>query len=209
MSMSGASDPAPTKHAARSAATRSALIAAGRELFATRGYAEVGTEEIVRTAGVTRGALYHQFADKRELFAAVYEEIEAELTAQLAPGALEAARTGDPLDALGAAARAFFAGVRDPAVERIALVDAPAVLGWDRWRAIGLAHGLGLTETVLQAAIDAGVLAPQPTRPLAHVLLGALDEAALYVARAADPDAAATEAIAVVDALIAGLRRPA
>lgn len=197
----------PSKHATRSAATRAALVSAARELFATRGYADVGTEEIVRAAGVTRGALYHQFTDKRELFEAVYEAIEEELTAELAPRALEAAQAGDPLDALTEAARTFLEHCRDPEVERIALIDAPAVLGWDRWREIGLKHGLGMTEAVLAAAIEAGALPAQPTRPLAHLLLGAIDEGALYVARAEDPDAAGTQTLTAIAALLDGLRR--
>lgn len=199
--------PAPSKHAARSAATRAALVAAGRELFSTRGYADVGTEEIVRTAGVTRGALYHQFADKRELFAAVYEALEDELMAELAPAALAAAQAGDPLDALAASARSFLERCQDPAIGRIALIDAPAVLGWDRWREIGMAHGLGMTEAVLAAAIESGALAPQPTRPLAHLLLGAIDEGAMYVARAADPATALEETLVGIEQLLAGLRR--
>jgi len=206
MSMTEPMDTPPSKHATRSAATRAALVAAGRELFATRGYAAVGTEEIVRAAGVTRGALYHQFADKRELFEAVYEAIEEELTGELAPRALAAAQEGDPLDALAAAATAFLEHCRDPAVERIALIDAPAVLGWDRWREIGLKHGLGMTEAVLAAAVEAGVLAAQPTRPLAHLLLGAIDEGALYVARAEDPEAASVETLAAIATLLDGLR---
>lgn len=202
-------DAPPSKHATRSAATRASLIGAARTLFGERGYADVGTEEIVKAAGVTRGALYHQFADKRELFAAVYEELEVELTAELAPTALAAAQAGDPLDALAAAAETFLVRFRDPALERIALIDAPSVLGWDRWREIGLQHGLGLTEAVLSAAIDAGVLAPQPARPLAHLLLGAIDEGALYVARSDAPETARSETLAAIARLLDGLRVPA
>jgi len=199
----------PSKHAARSAATRSALVAAGRELFARRGYADVGTEEIVKAAGVTRGALYHQFADKRELFEAVFEAVEEELTLRLAPAALQAAQDGDPLDALYAAAATFLDQCREPEVERIALVDAPAVLGWQRWREIGLRYALGMTEAILAEAIARGLLTQQPTRPLAHLLLGAIDEAALYVARSEDQDRARTETLAAMALLLDGLRRTA
>jgi AcrR family transcriptional regulator len=193
------------KQEQRSAATRAKLIAAARALFAARGYAAVGTEEIVRAAGVTRGALYHQFRDKEQLFDAVFEAVEAETTRRIAQDVL--AHATDPLQALRAGARAFLAVCADPDVERIVLLDAPAVLGWERWREIGLAHGLGLVAGTLTAAIDARLIAPQPVTPLAHVLIGALDESALYVARAADRAAARAEVEAVLDALLDGLAR--
>lgn len=169
----------------RSEATRGALVEAARQLFAERGYAVVGTEEIVRAAGVTRGALYHHFADKRDLFEAVYEQLEAELTERIASGALASADS--PLAAMRAGAEMFLDACTEPEAQRIALLDGPAVLGWDRWREIGAQHGLGLIEATLQAAIEAGAIPRQPVRPLAHVLMGALDEAALLVATADDP----------------------
>jgi AcrR family transcriptional regulator len=170
----------------RSQSTRTALIEAARRLFAERGYAGVGTEEIVRTAGVTRGALYHHFADKRGLFEAVYEQLEAELTERIATGAL-AANADSPLAAMRAGAEMFLEACTEPEAQQIALLDGPAVLGWDRWREIGAEHGLGLIEATLRAAVEAGAIPRQPVRPLAHVLMGALDEAALLVATADDP----------------------
>jgi AcrR family transcriptional regulator len=170
----------------RSESTRSALIEAARRLFAERGYAEVGTEEIVRAAGVTRGALYHHFSGKRDLFEAVYERIEIELAERIAAGALNA-NAESPLEAMRAGAEMFLQACTEPEAQRIVLLDGPAVLGWDRWREIAAEHGLGLIEATLQAAIEAGAMAPQPVRPLAHVLMGALDEAAMLVARAEDP----------------------
>jgi AcrR family transcriptional regulator len=187
----------------RSAATRAALIAAGRELFAERGYAAVGTEEIVQAAGLTRGALYHHFAGKRELFEAVYEQIEGEVSERIAADALGGP---DPLEALRAGGRSFLEHCLEPEVQRIVLLDAPAVLGWERWREIGARYGLGLIEAALQAAIDAGQIPPTPVRPLAHVLLGALDEAAMAVARADDPAAATDEMASVLSSLLDGLR---
>ncbi|HEX4626231.1 MAG TPA: TetR/AcrR family transcriptional regulator [Solirubrobacteraceae bacterium] len=189
--------------AAQSEATRAKLVRAGRRLFGKRGFADVGTEEIVRAAGVTRGALYHQFADKRELFAAVFEDTEAELIAEAGRGA---AATDDPVEALRGAFEAWLEACSRPAVQRIVLVDAPAVLGWEEWRAIGERHGLGVTMAALRAGMDAGALAPQPLRPLAHVIVGALDEAALYVARAQDTDTARTEMTQVLDRLVDSLR---
>jgi AcrR family transcriptional regulator len=191
------------KQEQRSAATQAKLLDAARALFGERGYAGVGTEEIVRAAGVTRGALYHQFKDKEQLFEAVFEAVEAETTQRIANEALEGAT--NPVAALRAGARAFLEVCAEPAVERIVLLDAPAVLGWERWREIGLRHGLGLVAGTLQAGIDAGLIAPQPATPLAHVLIGALDESALYVARAEDPEAARAEVVGVLDRMIDGL----
>ena len=170
-----------------SEATRSALVSAARPLFAERGFAGVGAEEIVRAAGVTRGALYHHFDGKAGLFEAVYEEVEVELAERIATGAL--GRLGGPAGGDARRRGDVPAACTEPEVQRIALIDGPSVLGWDRWREIGAAHGLGLIEASLQAAIDAGVIAPQPVRPLAHILMGALDEAAMLVARAEDPEA--------------------
>ena len=193
-----------TKHAERSEATRRALIAAARPLFAERGFAGVGTEEIVRAAGVTRGALSHQFRDKQELFAAVFEVVEAEVT-QGTANAAAASGTTDPLVALRIGADAWLDACTEPEVRRIVILDGPAVLGWEQWREIGMRYGLGLVEGALQAAVDGGRLEPQPVRALAHVLIGAIDEAALYVATAEDHKAARAEVGDVLDRLLAAL----
>jgi AcrR family transcriptional regulator len=192
--------------AERSDATRAALIAAARPLFAERGFADVGTEEIVRAAGVTRGALYHHFDGKRDLFEAVYEQIEVELAERIAAGALQA-NAASPLEAMRAGAEMFLQVSTEPEAQRIVLLDGPSVLGWDRWREIAAAHGLGLIEATLQAAIEAGAIDAQPVRPLAHVLMGALDEAAMLVARADDPETMRAEVGRTLDSLLNGLRR--
>jgi AcrR family transcriptional regulator len=199
---------APTEgrrtQAERSEATRGALISAARVLFAERGYAAVGTEEIVRAAGVTRGALYHHFGGKRDLFEAVYEQIEAELAERIAAGAL-AANADSPLEAMRAGADMFLQACTEPEAQRIVLLDGPSVLDWDRWREIAAKHGLGLIEASLEAAIEAEAIAPQPVRPLAHVLMGALDEAAMLVARAEDPERMREEVGRTLDTLIGAL----
>ena len=195
--------PAPTPQAERSEATRTARIATARRLFAGRGYAAVGTEEIVRAAGVTRGALYHHFAGKRELFEAVYEEVESGLMQQISTTVLSSAE--DPLQALHAGAEAFLDACEDPAVQRIALVDAPSVLGWERWREIGMRYGLGLVQASVQAAIEAGQIEQQPVVPLAHLLLGAIDEGAMLIARAHDSGATRREVGASVARFIDAL----
>jgi AcrR family transcriptional regulator len=194
--------------AERSQATRDALVEAARALFAERGYAGVGTEEIVRAAGLTRGALYHHFAGKRELFAAVYERVEKELAERIAAGALDA-NPQSPLEAMRAGAEMFLDACMEPDVQRIALLDGPSVLGWARWREIAAGHGLGLIEGTLRAAVEAGAIAAQPVRPLAHVLMGALDEAAMLIAQAGDPDGARREVGQTLDVLLAGLSGPA
>lgn len=188
---------------AQADATRAELLRVARELFAARGYAAVGTEEIVRAAGVTRGALYHLFADKKALFAAVFEALEAELVERIAARALDAP---DPLTGLRRAMTAWLDACAEPAVQRIGLVDAPAVLGWEEWRAVGERYGLGLTAAALEQAMAAGAIAPQPVRALAHVMVGAMDEAALFIARAEDPVAARQEAASVLARLVEGLR---
>ena len=196
-----------TKHDLRSEATRQRLVAAARELFGARGYAGVGTEEIVRAAGVSRGALYHQFRDKADLFAAVAEEVEAEVAERIAAGAAEA--TSDPLAGLRVGARLFLDACAEPEVERITLLDAPAVLGWEAWRDMAGRYGLGLVKFALQSAMDAGAIVPQPVVPLAHVLIGALDECALYIAGAEDPAAAREQCAAIFDRILDSVTRSA
>lgn len=188
----------------RSAATRDALVAAARPLFAELGFASVSTEAITRAAGVSRGAMYHQFADKSELFAAVFEAVEADLTREL-DRLVQASGETDPLALMVLGANAWLDAALDPEVARIGLIDGPSVLGWERWREIGMRYGLGLVEGLVALAISTGRIEDQPVGPLAHVLIGALDEAALYVARAADQAAAQTEMQFVVRRMIEAL----
>jgi AcrR family transcriptional regulator len=188
----------------RSAATRAALVAAARPLFAERGFRGVGTETIVRAAGVTRGALYHQFADKTELFEAVYEAIEEDLARRLGER-IAASGASDPIEAMMLGADAWLDACGEQEVQQIVLLDGPAVLGWQRWRDIGLRYGLGLVEGLLAHAVEVGRIPPQPVPALAHVLMGALDEAALYIARSEDQVATKEEIRAVIARLVAGL----
>jgi AcrR family transcriptional regulator len=183
--------------------TRSELVGAARCLFAERGYAAVGTEEIVARAGVTRGALYHHFADKRDLFRAVHEQLEAELMASIGE---RIAGIEDPWELLVTGLRAFLDACTDPALIRIALLDAPVVLGWSEWREIDARYGLGLVSFGLQNGMERGVLARQEVMPLAHLLIGAMTEAALMIANAGDHGAARREVEPPLLALLAGLR---
>src|SRR5690348_3168479 len=143
-----------SKHDLRSEATRRLLVTAARRLFGARGFAGVGTEEIVRAAGVTRGALYHQFRDKEDLFAAVFEQVEGELIKRI--GEVAAVHAADPLTELRVGAETWLDACAEPEVLRIVLLDAPAVLGRERWREIALRYGLGLVVAALQLAMDAG-----------------------------------------------------
>ncbi|MBV8159634.1 MAG: TetR/AcrR family transcriptional regulator, partial [Acidimicrobiia bacterium] len=156
-----------------------------RELFTERGYAGVGTEEIVQRAGVTRGALYHHFAGKAELFRAVYERLEQRVVARV-----EEAVAGltDPLAVLQRGADAFLDACLEPAVQRVVLLEGPAVLGWKTWHQIDMAYGLGLVTAVLEVAVQTGAIAPAPVEPLAHILLGGLNEGAMLMAGSPDPE---------------------
>jgi AcrR family transcriptional regulator len=189
--------------AERSEATRGALIAAARKLFAERGYSSVGTEEIVHAAGVTRGALYHHFDDKRDLFGAVFEQLEEELAERFATEALS---RSDPWEAMLAGIDMYLEISADPSMHRIGLIDAPAVLGWERWRQVSARYSLGLIELGLNNLIEAGIAEPQPVEPLAHAILGTLSEAGLYVAQADDVAAARAEMEAVLRRVLEGLR---
>lgn len=191
--------------AERTAGTRSALVAAARPLFAEKGYAAVGTDEIATAAGVTRGALYHQFGGKEEVFVAVFEQVQLEIVARLAQGVSAAGHAADPVAALHGDIEAWLSVCAEPEVHRIVLLEAPAALGYERWREIGRSHGVGLVEQVVQGLVDAALIAPQPVRPLAHVLVGALEEAALYAARADDRETATAEARAALFTLVDGL----
>jgi AcrR family transcriptional regulator len=188
----------------RSAATRDALVAAARRLFAAQGFAEVPTDAIVAEARVTRGALYHQFADNAALFDAVVEAVEADIARRLADS-VAAAGISDPVEALRHAVRIWLDICVEPEIHLIALIDGPSVLGWTRWREVCQQYVFGLVQALLTQGIEAGRIRAQPARPLTHALMGAGDEAALYVAESADRTRARAEMIEVLDQLIAGV----
>ena len=196
--------PMPTK-AEQSDATRQALVRVARRLFAQHGFAETSTEAVVQAAGVTRGALYHQFRDKTALFEAVYEDVERDLVARVA-----AAVDGidDPITVLRRGAEVFLDACLDADVTRVVLLEGPAVLGWAKWREIDQAYGLGLVRASLEMAAAAGALRDLPLEPLAHVLMGGLVEGSLYLANADDKAAAREQVGAAIGALIDGLREP-
>jgi AcrR family transcriptional regulator len=195
--------PQLTRRAEHSEATRQALVSAARRLFATRGYADTSIELIVQRARVTRGALYHHFDDKRQLFRAVYEESARELA-----DAIESAAEAQPRPELylEVGCNAFLDACMDPGVQRIALLDGPSVLGWKDWHEIEAEATLGMLTEALQLAMDAGYLEQQPVEPLAALVFGALGEAGMFIARAEDVDGAREAMGKTVARLIEGLK---
>lgn len=193
-----------TTNAARAAATRARLLKAARRLFARNGYTGVGTEEIVRAAKTTRGGLYYHFEDKMDLFRAVNEQVQEELATSI--GEKLAGADGDPLRMLEIGVAAFLDACMDPRFARIALVDAPAVLGWREWREADQRHGLGLVTAGLELGISEGLLPAQPVKPLAHLLLGAMGEAGMMIANAPEPAEARKEVEPAVIGLVESLR---
>jgi AcrR family transcriptional regulator len=166
-------------------------VSTARRLFAERGYADVSAAEIVAAAGLTRGALYHHYTDKRDLFRAVFTELEAEMDAEIRAAVDQVA---DPAAAIVAGLDAYLAACERDEVVRIVLTDAPSALGWRAWREIEAEHGLGLISETLETSMAAGVLVRQPVRVLAQLILSALIEAAMLVADAEPADRATVRA---------------
>jgi AcrR family transcriptional regulator len=174
----------------RTEATTGQLLDAARELFAARGYSATSLDDVVAAAGVTKGALYHHFASKRDLFRAVFENEQRHL-AQVCHEAYR--RKDDPWEGFHEGCRAFLEETLDPGVQRIVSLDAPAVLGWDQVREIEAGYSLAMIENGLREAIEGERIAPRPTGPLAHMLFGALGEGAMVIARSGDQRAAMRE----------------
>ena len=191
-----------TTQAERSASTRGRLVGAARELFAVRGFAGTSVEEVLRRAAVSRGALYHHFASKELLFRAVYEAVEADLTAAVVKAA---ARGRTPLAQLQVGMAAFLDRCVDPDVQRIALLDGPTVLGWETWHELEEQYAFGLIKGGLEAAMAAGEIPRQPSEPLAHAVLGSMIQLGSVVARAKNPQRAKRETKAVFARLLQGL----
>jgi AcrR family transcriptional regulator len=181
------------------------LIAVATRLFAERGYEATSIEAILEEAGVSRGSLYHHFRSKDALFEAVHTELSEETGRQTL---LAADGVTDIVAALRAGCRAWIRLAADPVVQRIVLIDGPAVLGWEHWRELDEKQSLGLMQTVLGAAAADGRLRPELVDMFAHVLLAAMGEIALVVARADDPEAAVRSGEAAVDELIQRLLAP-
>jgi AcrR family transcriptional regulator len=186
-------------------ATRERIVAVARKLLANRGYAGVSIEDVLEKTGISRGALYHHFDSKEALFEAVLEAMEAEIAATMAQAASGAT---DPVDALRAAWEAWFKLARDPAVRQIVLTDALSVVGWAKWREIDERYGFGRLKRTLQRAAASGRMREDLVDTFAHILLAAIFEVGLLIARADDPVATTETARAAVNQLLDRLLAP-
>ena len=187
----------------RSEATTSELLDVARRLFAADGFAATSLEDVVRGAGVTKGALYHHFRGKRDLFLAVYEREQQ----RLAEAQLQAfARENDTWEGFFAGSQAFFEASLDPGVQRITLLDAPSVLGWETMREVEGRYSLVQLHQGIEALIAEGRLAPRPVAPLANMLFGAMCEAAMMAVRSEDPPRATEEVLAELRTMMEALR---
>lgn len=187
-------------------ATREAIMSVARRMFTQRGYAATGTEEICREVGVTRGALYHHFANKEELFEAVADEVAGELTTAVRRAIVDAmAGTDDPRPALAAGIDAFLDACVDGDFHRIVILEAPTIVGWNEWREHAHGHELELMEMGLRIAIDAKIIRPQPVELMAPLLMAVLNEGAMQIARADDRRAMRAEVGDAIRTIFDGL----
>jgi AcrR family transcriptional regulator len=190
-----------TERAAQAAATRRDLLQHARKLFAQNGYAESSTDEVVRRARVTKGALYHHFSNKLELYRAVVGDMERELVAKMAAAA-DAART--PQHKLEAACRAYLDACLDSSLTRILVLEAPVVLGWKEWCALAHEHEIAALAGYLESVVARSVTG-EPPLEMAHVLLGALNTAGRVIATSAEPQKARVQVEGTIDRLLKGL----
>jgi AcrR family transcriptional regulator len=192
--------------AQRAEATRLALIEAARELFTSRGYHEVGVRDFAAQAGVTRGALYHHFTDKEALFMAVFDAVEQELMSKTSNNR---SSSSDAWTRFLEGIQVYLAAVTRPDVQRITLIDGPAVLGWPRWRQLEEGYSLGSITAALKAAMSARLIRSRPIEPLAHLIFGSIMEAALLIAHSDDPQRRSAEVGRALDDLLRGLEKRA
>jgi AcrR family transcriptional regulator len=185
----------------RSEATTGSLVEAARGLFAEDGYAATSLDAVVAKAGMTKGALYHHFAGKRELFAAVFADQQRRLTEAVVAAAR---RKRDPWEGFEAGAAAFIEACQEPGAQRIFLLDAPSALGWETIRELE-SGSLEMMKLGIRNSIDAGSIESRPIDPLAHLLFGALCESAMVVARAPDQRKALREAKAELHRVLASV----
>jgi len=190
----------------RGKATRERLLATARALFGRDGYEATSVEAVLNEAGVAKGSLYHHFENKPALFDAVLDQVVSDVAGKAARAA---ARHGDPVESLRAGCGEWLRTCLDPAVQQIALVDAPAVLGWSRWRELDEQYTLGGVRRSLQALADSGRVPAAQVDALANMLLAAVGEAALLIVQADDPEATLAEGLAAFDTMLDRLAGPA
>jgi AcrR family transcriptional regulator len=193
----------PTQ-AERTEVTRGKLIATGRALFAEKGFAATSTEDILGASGVSRGAMYHHFSSKTELFQAVFEAVENDLTNDILASATASGET-DPMRILEAGFAAFLDQCRNPEVQRIVMLEGPTVLGWDTWHELDERYAFGTVKFVLTVAAESGRIEPDAVDPLSHLLVGAIMQAGMVVARADDPVAAKVAMVASWNQLLSSI----
>jgi AcrR family transcriptional regulator len=189
--------------AERRAATREAILNAGRLLFGERGFAATTMDDIAEQARVAKGAVYHHFATKEAVFEAVFDQIARNLVQDIDRAARH---EKDVLAAMVAGTQHYFAACAKGPTGQIILRDGPAVLGWERWREIDAEHFGGKIPRALAAAMDAGLIARQPIEPLARLLLGAVTEAAVACAGRSDVLKAGNEYTRAFKSLLEALR---
>jgi AcrR family transcriptional regulator len=188
-----------------SEATRKQLIACARLRFATDGYDATSLETIASDCGLTKGALYHHFSGKADLFEAVFEEEQRRLNSAI-DGAYQRERT--TVGVVRAAVRGFLEASADRGYQRISLLDGPSVLGWHRMREIEGRHCVALIRKSIDEAVEAGEISVEAPDALTHLLFGALCEGALMLARADDQRAARSSLARELEALIGSLAAP-
>jgi AcrR family transcriptional regulator len=189
---------------ARGEATRERLLVSARAQFGTHGYDGASLDAILAEAGVKRGALYHHYASKRELFDAVVDRVMAEVTERVTRAAGGAR---DPVESLRVGCRTWLRAALDPEIQRIVLLDAPAVIGWARWREMDEQRTLGGLRRNLELIAVQGRLADGDIDLLAHMVLASVSEAALLIAGSEHPRAALRAGQRAVDVMLAGLVR--
>lgn len=200
--------PAGPQQIQKAEETRATIVAEARRLFVDDGYFDTGLEGVATAAQVTRGALYHHFADKKDLYRSVFQQIGEEILIRHTETIQEAnAGAIDPWNDLRKGLQLFLSTASaDAEVQRIILVDGPAVLGWREWGELEARFSLDLIEAAIVNARDAGIIDAPPARALAHLLLGMLNAGALLVANSDDRETARAEATEAIDALLQGLR---
>jgi AcrR family transcriptional regulator len=187
----------------QSAETRAMFISVARQLFTAKGYSNTSTEEILLGTNVTRGALYHQFADKADLLGAVCEQIHQEIVGEINT---EVESAKDSFDALLLGCDAFLEAVAKPDVQQILLIDAPAVLGWEEWNRLDREHGFGLLLEGVEQAIADGYLKSQSAEVLALMLNGAINEGVIWAVHSANPRENLAEVRVALHQILHGLR---
>jgi AcrR family transcriptional regulator len=195
----------PMTKAAQREATTKRLLEIARQQFTTHGYAQTATEAIVEEAGVTRGALYHHFGSKDGLFKAVVEVVQQDVAARIEEAV---SKTNDPWQQLLIGCKTFLSASMDADIQQIMLVDAPAVLGFETWREIDSQNSMRLLQENIRQLADKKTIQTPSVEAFTHLLSGAMNEAALWVARSGNPKKALVEATETLEHLLDSVRQP-